>query len=136
VIFLNFSELIKKRRLELNLTPTDVAYKTRLSASYISCLETGSRPSPSPDKAFILAEALNLSPEELIWMSVIEKLPENMKKKLRKSLLKEKEEKVSISQAIDADKELSDYSKKTLKDMYNMLQSTDVRQKEMMKGKG
>jgi len=129
---MTFRDVIKKRRLELNMTPTDVAYKSRLSVSYISHLENGIKPSPSPEKAFILAEALKLPPQELVWLSVREKLPESMKSKLSSTLLPSKKSKISVEEAIDADKELSDYSKKTLREMYLMLHSTDTRQRQMM----
>ena len=129
---MQFRDLIKERRLELNMTPTDVAYKSRLSVSYISRLENGTAPSPSPEKAFILAEALKLPPQELVWLCIREKLPRDMQSKLNPTLLSSRPQKISVEDAIEADAVLSDYSKKTLKEMYLMLHSTDTRQKQIL----
>ena len=117
------------------MTPTDVAYKSRLSVSYISHLENGTQPSPSTEKAFVLAEALKLPPQELVWLSVREKLPANMRSKLSTTLLPSEKKKISLEEALDADEELSEYSKKTLREMYLMLRSTDTRQRQMMMDK-
>lgn len=60
------AEMLLKARQNRNLSLRQVAYKTNLSATYISELERGLRNTPSPERLKNLASALNIDYEYLM----------------------------------------------------------------------
>lgn len=60
-----FGELIKKKRLELNLKLSEVAERVGVSTSYLSRLETNLNKQPSFKITWLLAETLNITNNEL-----------------------------------------------------------------------
>lgn len=62
----NLANIIMNARKKRNLTLRQLAYKTNLSASYISQLERGLRALPAPDRIKSLSTALNIDYEYLM----------------------------------------------------------------------
>lgn len=60
------AEMLLKARQNRKLSLRQVAYKTNLSATYISELERGLRSTPSPERLKNLANALNIDYEYLM----------------------------------------------------------------------
>ena len=85
-----FGKRMKAFRDHRGMTTTDVAIKTGLSQSYISRLETGVNNSPSLNTIKRIAEALSVSPEQLMDEravapnEIIDGLPEDVQAWLAK----------------------------------------------------
>lgn len=62
----NLTDMLMKARQNRKLSLRQVAYKTNLSATYISELERGLRNTPSPERLKNLAEALHIDYENLM----------------------------------------------------------------------
>ncbi|HDP5827307.1 TPA: helix-turn-helix transcriptional regulator [Staphylococcus aureus] len=62
----DLAEMLLKARQNRKLSLRQVAYKTNLSATYISELERGLRNTPSPERLKNLAKALNIDYEALM----------------------------------------------------------------------
>ncbi len=78
---------LRGRRQEMGLTLRQLAGRTGLSISYLSEIETG-RKYPKPDKLLLLADALELSFDDLVSLRVNEDLVP-LKEALSSSLLQE-----------------------------------------------
>jgi len=75
-----FGEIIRKRREELGLTLREVAEATGLTTGYLSALETGLKPPPSPSAVKAIAKALGLNTSSLSQVAIEEKLLYKRKK--------------------------------------------------------
>ncbi|HZT97688.1 MAG TPA: tetratricopeptide repeat protein [Chloroflexota bacterium] len=64
----NFSDLLRRRRLEVGLTQEELAERAGLSARAISDLERGRRTRPRVDTVAQLADALEMEPEARLAM--------------------------------------------------------------------
>ncbi len=62
-----FGQLIRERRLQLDLTQRQVAHRIRTSTPYLGYLESGKR-HPSDQVLGRLAEVLGLEPRELFFL--------------------------------------------------------------------
>lgn len=65
-IFDDFGKLIKYYRIKRGMSLSDLSQKTKISLSYISRLENGSRHTPSFRHACIFIKELEI-PMEIIW---------------------------------------------------------------------
>src|SRR5215469_1816588 len=59
-----FGELLREYRIRAGLSQSDLAEKARISPAAVSALERGIRKAPYQSTLSLLAQALNLSPEE------------------------------------------------------------------------
>lgn len=74
----NLADIFMKARKDKNLTLRQVAYKSNLSATYISELERGLRSLPSPERLKSLSDAFKLDYEYLMQQAgYLEKDTEN-----------------------------------------------------------
>ncbi|NMI07777.1 helix-turn-helix transcriptional regulator [Paenibacillus sp. SZ31] len=62
-----FGEIIRNRRLELNISQENLALKADMDRSYISEIERGHK-NPSLSKILALSSALELSVSELFYL--------------------------------------------------------------------
>ncbi|WP_405143260.1 helix-turn-helix transcriptional regulator [Paenibacillus sp. FSL H7-0942] len=62
-----FGEIIRNRRLELNISQENLALKADMDRSYVSEIERGHK-NPSLSKILALATALQLKPHELFYL--------------------------------------------------------------------
>lgn len=60
---------LKNKRIQMNLTLSELSKKTGLSTTYISNLENGRKGNPSRETMIELANALNCSVNELFFAS-------------------------------------------------------------------
>jgi transcriptional regulator with XRE-family HTH domain len=77
-----FGNIIKAKRLELKLSLNQVAAEVESHKGYISGMENGKCRPPMPKVVKRLAKALDLPYQDLLAMSVIEKLPKEMDRKI------------------------------------------------------
>ncbi|WP_339285703.1 helix-turn-helix transcriptional regulator [Paenibacillus sp. FSL R5-0486] len=74
-----FGEIIRNRRLELNISQESLALKADMDRSYVSEIERGHK-NPSLSKILALTTALKLNPHELFYLfdeSLYKKKQEN-----------------------------------------------------------
>ena len=62
---MSLSEFIREKRLEKNMSQRDLATAANLSNAEISRIESGKRKSPSPSVLKLIAEALNVTLEDI-----------------------------------------------------------------------
>lgn len=77
-----FSNIVKAKRLELKLSLNQLAAMAECHKGYISGMENGKCRPPMPGMVKRLAKALDLPYQDLLAMSVIEKLPKEMDRKV------------------------------------------------------
>ena len=83
---MEFKDLIRSRRLELNMTMEEVATKIGVSTPTIQRYESGNIKNVRRDKIALLANALNCSPEYLMgWTEREEKIQDLVEKMILKN---------------------------------------------------
>lgn len=74
----SFGNFIRTRRLEKGYTLRKFCEVVEISPAFISRMERDEVPAPSEEKIRAMAEALEVDPEELIFMA--KRMPEDVKK--------------------------------------------------------
>ena len=75
---ISFGERIKTARLAKKLSQRALAAKVDLNFTYLSKIENGDNPPPSDEKIYLLAEHLDLDPDELF--AAARRLPTDLAK--------------------------------------------------------
>ena len=74
-----FAELLRRKRLDVGLQQAELAGKVGVTASYVSLLECGKRPSPSDEVTRSIERALGLAPNELVRLAHLERTPSDIR---------------------------------------------------------
>ncbi len=75
----SFGEKLRQRRQERGLQQAELAGKVGVTASYVSLLESGKRPAPSPQVAARMEQALGLEPNDLVRLAHLERTPKDIR---------------------------------------------------------
>jgi len=77
-----FGELLRQKRRHAGLQQGQLADKIGVTASYVSLLESGKRPSPSDDVIRKIEQALGLTNNQLVRLAHLERTPADIREEI------------------------------------------------------
>ena len=77
-----FGELLRQKRHQAGLRQAELAGKVGVTASYVSLLESGQRPSPSDEVTRSIERALGLAENELVRLAHLERTPSDIREEM------------------------------------------------------